>query len=143
MLREEAVQYLHKLYMMADITDEYGDMDDTEPYETAIDMAVEALKFRGAYEIAVKAANKAFEDRKTQWVEWIPCSDEKLPQEYENVLVTDENGEVLMAYYIQDMSEDMSIDWYDVQGWVIKPTAWMSLPTPFFDTTTQKGETNE
>ena len=131
MLREEAVQYLHKLYMMADITDEYGDMDDTEPYETAIDMAVEALKFRGAYEIAVKAANKAFEDRKTQWVEWIPCSDEKLPQEYENVLVTDENGEVLMAYYIQDMSEAMSIDWYDVQGWLIKPTAWMPLPKPY------------
>lgn len=44
MTREEAIEYLEKLYMMADITDEYGDMDDTEPYETAIDMAIEALQ---------------------------------------------------------------------------------------------------
>ena len=31
MTREEAIQYLQKLYLMADITDEYGDMDDTTP----------------------------------------------------------------------------------------------------------------
>lgn len=43
MTREEAIEYLHKLFMQADITDAYGDMDDTEPYETAIDMAVKAL----------------------------------------------------------------------------------------------------
>ena len=46
MTKEEAIEYLEKLYMIADITDEYGYMDDTEPYETAIDMAVEALKER-------------------------------------------------------------------------------------------------
>lgn len=44
MTREEAVQYLQKIYLMADITDEYGDMDDTTPYETAVDMAIEALE---------------------------------------------------------------------------------------------------
>ncbi len=44
MTREEAIEYIMKLYMKANITDEYGDMDDTEPYETAIEMAVEALK---------------------------------------------------------------------------------------------------
>lgn len=44
MTREEAIEYLHKLFMQADITDAYGDMDDTEPYETAIDMAVKALQ---------------------------------------------------------------------------------------------------
>lgn len=43
MTREEAIEYLEKLFMIADITDEYGDMADTEPYETAINMAVEAL----------------------------------------------------------------------------------------------------
>ena len=43
MTRKEAIKYLEKLYMIADITDEYGDMDDTELYETAINMAVEAL----------------------------------------------------------------------------------------------------
>lgn len=45
MTREEAIEYLDKLYMKAEITDVYGDMDDTEPYETAIDMATEALGF--------------------------------------------------------------------------------------------------
>ena len=43
MTREEAIEYLHKLFMQADITDAYGDMDNTEPYEIAMDMAVEAL----------------------------------------------------------------------------------------------------
>lgn len=124
MLREEAIEYIHKLYMMADITDEYGDMDDTEPYETAIDMAVEALKFRGAYEIAVKAANKAFEDRKTQWVEWIPCS-ERLPKQQQPVIVTDE-GDVLTGY-VNSLNE-----WMDFHGNRLKGvTAWMPLPKPY------------
>lgn len=46
MTREKAIEYLEKLYMKADITDEYGDMDDTEPYETALNMAIEALDER-------------------------------------------------------------------------------------------------
>ena len=44
MTNEEAIKYLRKLYMIADITDEYGDLDDTEPYETAIDLAIDALE---------------------------------------------------------------------------------------------------
>lgn len=63
MTREEAIEYLHKLFMKADITDAYGDMDDTEPYETAIDMAIEALKAQ----------------------QWIPCS-ERLPEDNKAVL---------------------------------------------------------
>ena len=141
MTREEEI---HIAEQIKDYLCEGNPIWDVDMISEVMDVAIEALKFRGAYEIAVKAANKAFEDRKTQWVEWIPCSDEKLPQEYENVLVTDENGKVLMAYYIQDMSEAMSIDWYDVNGWLIKPTAWMALPHPFFDPTPQQeGEINE
>ena len=44
MSREEAIEYLHRLFIKAELTDEYGDMDDTEPYETAVNMAVNALK---------------------------------------------------------------------------------------------------
>lgn len=144
MTRAEAIEKLKRWKLEVDDEKDYAEYLEGWFYkddEIAFDMAIEALKFRGAYEIAVKAANKAFENRWTQWVEWIPCSDEKLPQEYENVLVTDENGKVLMAYYIQDMSEAMSIDWYDVKGWVIKPTAWMQLPTPFPDPTPDRTET--
>ena len=121
MTREEAIEYLHKLFMQAEITDEYGDMDDTEPYETAIDMAVEALKFRGAYEIAVKAANKAFENRWTQWVEWILCS-ERLPDSNGEYLVTTKDGEVY-----QDTFQFLC-QWDDNKDNVI---AWMSLPKPY------------
>lgn len=130
MLREEAIEYIHKLFMQAEITDEYGDMDDTEPYETAIDMAVEALKFRGAYEIAVKEANKAFENGWTQWVEWIPCS-ERLPNEEEKVLVTDDDGTIYIAYYTTICDEP----YWTWAGWSLHPKAWMQLPTPYIDTT--------
>lgn len=43
MTREEAKNWLHKLYARADITDEYGDMEDMQPYEEAINMAISAL----------------------------------------------------------------------------------------------------
>ena len=44
MTNEECKKYLIKLYGMADITDAYGDMDDTTPYEEALDMAIKALE---------------------------------------------------------------------------------------------------
>ena len=43
MTQEEAIQLLNRLYMMADIIDEYGDMEDTQSYEEAVNMAVNAL----------------------------------------------------------------------------------------------------
>jgi len=43
MTREEAKNWLRKLYARADITDEYGDMEDMQPYEEALDMAISAL----------------------------------------------------------------------------------------------------
>ena len=44
MTREEAIKWLDKLYMEADITDEYGDMVNMQPYEEAFDMAIKALE---------------------------------------------------------------------------------------------------
>lgn len=44
MTNEEAKNWLNKLYIGADITDEYGDMVDMQPYSEAVDMAIEALE---------------------------------------------------------------------------------------------------
>ena len=41
---DEAIDLLNKLYLKADFTDTYGDMEDTEPYEEAIKMVAELLK---------------------------------------------------------------------------------------------------
>lgn len=44
MTRKEAKNWLHKLYLAgADITEEYGDMEDMTPYEEAVNMAIKAL----------------------------------------------------------------------------------------------------
>lgn len=44
MTREEAKNWLNKLYARSDITDEYGDMEDMQPYEEAVNMAIKALE---------------------------------------------------------------------------------------------------
>lgn len=94
--------------------------------DEALDAAIEALKFRGAYEIAVKAANKAFENRWTQWVEWIPCS-ERLPEDDEIMLVTCKpkkgSPNVNRAYYMDGA-------WHG-SGSMSNVTAWMPLPKPY------------
>ena len=43
MTREEAIKLLEHISIAYTPTDAYGDYDDTEPYEEAIDMAIEAL----------------------------------------------------------------------------------------------------
>lgn len=40
----EAIELINQLYMRADFTDEYGDFDDTEPYQEAIDFIADLLK---------------------------------------------------------------------------------------------------
>ena len=62
MTREEAKKWLNKLYARADITDEYGDMEDMQPYEEAVDMAIEALEQ---------------EPRKGQWLRMSDLSEQK------------------------------------------------------------------
>lgn len=41
----EATKLLEKFLLMADFTDEYGDMCDSEPYEEAVDIAIKGLDF--------------------------------------------------------------------------------------------------
>lgn len=138
MTREEAIAILEdEAYML---------YEDDSPYNRqAFDMAVEALKFRGAYEIAVKAANKAFENRWTQWVEWIPCS-ERLPEYGEPVLTWDGYCycvEKRIPYIRDECGEPISSDWwvsdeYDERESDYYPNlrdgaciAWMPLPEPY------------
>lgn len=44
MTREEAINWLDRLYIGADITDEYGDMENVQPYEEALNIAIKALE---------------------------------------------------------------------------------------------------
>ena len=46
----DAIELLHKLLLMADFTDEYGDMCDSEPYEEAVELAKEALRMMKEHE---------------------------------------------------------------------------------------------
>lgn len=46
MSKEEAIYRLNALSMMCEYKDAYGDYVDTEPYDTAVEMAVEALEER-------------------------------------------------------------------------------------------------
>lgn len=128
MTREEAIEYVHILYMKAEITDEHGDMDDTEPYEEAIDMAVEALKAR-------------LPEEGTTFGKWIPCS-ERLPEEGERVLCTHtgglnpnrqviehvyQNGKFVLGW---DMDMNPSSPTFG-QRYMGEVIAWMSLPEPY------------
>ena len=95
-------------------------------YRQALNMAVEALKFRDAYKIVVEAANKAFENKQSVWMEWIPCS-ERLPGDDEIMLVTCQpkkgNPNVNRAYYMDGA-------WHG-SGSMSNVVAWMPLPEPW------------
>lgn len=127
MTKGKAVEYLRKLYMMADITDEYGDMDDTTPYETAVDMAIEALKFQEVYDVTINAVNKYYDEHHAQILSWTPCSD-RLP---------DSNGEYLVTIECEGFT-CVDTDTYSCYGWkaygidsVGCVIAWMPLPKPY------------
>ena len=59
MTNEEAIELINQLYMRADFTDEYGDFDDTEPYQEAIDFITDLLKNVGGDCISRKAVLNA------------------------------------------------------------------------------------
>lgn len=43
MSTQEAIEYLNKMFQRADFADDYGDYVDTDPYEEALNMAIDAL----------------------------------------------------------------------------------------------------
>lgn len=110
MTREEAIEYLDKLYMQAEITDEYGDLDDTEPYETAIEIATEALQ---------QPEQK-----------WIPCS-ERLPEKDDCVFVYLFGDSPYIAWYdgFDWCTNDFALEKDE------EPIAWMPLPEPYQEDT--------
>lgn len=112
-------------------------------YRQALNMAVEALKFRDAYKIVVKAANKAFENKQSVWMEWIPVTErERLPKDGERVLATHLGGanperQVIEHVYINgkftcgwDMDMDINSPTFG-QRYMGDVVAWMPLPEPY------------
>lgn len=62
--------------------------------------------------------------------QWIPCS-ERLPDDDIKVLVTDEDGDIYIAYYdYNEWSDDPKIEWWTGE-FRIYPIAWMPLPEPY------------
>lgn len=123
MTREEAKELLTYIMMSYVPKDQYGDYDDPEPYEQAIDMAIEALSDG-----------------------WIPCS-EGLPEEHEWVgtkkfgttisdkvhITFDLNGERFvktLSLQNGELSnyEKRTMDTF-YKGW--KMLAWKPLPDPY------------
>ena len=62
MTREEAIKWLNKLYARADITDEYGDMEDMQPYEEAVSMAIKALEQKPKTIQEIQAESEKYEE---------------------------------------------------------------------------------
>ena len=62
--------------------------------------------------------------------QWVPCS-ERLPKEDTKVFVTDEDGDIYIAYYdYNEWSDDPKIEWWTGE-FRIYPIAWMPLPKPW------------
>lgn len=127
MTREEAIEYLDKLYMQAEITDEYGDLDDTEPYETAIEIATEALRQPEQKWIPFKQEQNS----DTGLWEWV----NPLPKDGQHILVSIAlNGyePVHDDYFFEDGSGLWLDSGYEIGADAV---AWMPLPEPYQEDT--------
>lgn len=109
----EAIYKLNALSMMCEYKDAYGDYVDTEPYDTAVEMAVEALK-----------ANVG---------KWIPCS-KALPKDAEKedgvpnpTVLFCTSKKVFMGYYSHGAKCWWTLDGYNI----CEVIAWMPLPEPY------------
>jgi len=60
---------------------------------------------------------------------WIPVT-ERLPRDGQRVLVTDEDGGIDIAYFIDYSSIDESVEWWS-HDYQCHPIAWSELPTAY------------
>jgi len=60
---------------------------------------------------------------------WIPVT-ERLPRDGQRVLVTDEDGGIDIAYFIDYSSIDESVEWWS-HDYQFHPIAWSELPTAY------------
>lgn len=97
------------------------------PYKTALNMAIEALKFQEVYNVTINAVNKYYDEHHAQILSWTPCS-ERLPGRGEYYLVT-------RQYFGWNCTEYREIDIakYDFDGWhkADNVLAWCELPKPY------------
>ncbi len=111
--------------------------------DEALDTAIQAVNFKEVYEKTITEVNRYYDKHHTVFMNWIPC-DEELPKKGEDVLVTNNWHEVRMAY-LSDRTVGKVLCWI-VDHNSYHPVdrneilAWMHLPTPFFEPTSQEGE---
>ena len=116
MTREEAISRINN-----DL--EWHKKELSAAYKTALNMAIEALKFQEVYDVTIKAVNKYYDEHHAQILSWTPCS-ERLPDDGEEYLVTVQCD----GHSIVDIDQCFSYGWDDYGADVI---AWMPLPTPY------------
>ena len=62
---------------------------------------------------------------------WIPVEDKgRLPRDGQRVLVTDEDGEIDIAYFIDFTNIDESVEWW-AHDYQCHPIAWSETPKPY------------
>lgn len=85
----------------------------------------------GAIRCGVRLARNIIEDLPSADPHWIPCS-ERLPELYEDVLITDSDGVVDIAS-MDDYWDGYEIKrkWYLSNYGFINVLAWMPLPKPY------------
>lgn len=138
MTREEAISRINN-----DL--EWHKKELSAAYKTALNMAIEALKFCEVYDKTIEAVNKFYDDHHAQILGWIPCS-ERLPEYGEPVLTWDGYCycvEKRIPYIRDECGEPISSDWwvsdeYDERESDYYPNlrdgaciAWMPLPEPY------------
>ena len=153
MTREEAIKLLKHINIAYTPTDAYGDYYDPQPYEEALDMAIEALQepktiigidipYGSDKGIATVFKGKddklILEEVKELMRSWIPCS-ERLPDaeygEGDSVLCCTESGLMYILYWNGGnwcVPTGEPHNWVNHKtGWHDKVIAWVPLPEPY------------
>lgn len=139
MTREEAVYRLNALLTMCDFRDAFGDRVDSELYEDAVAMAIEALSdvpdtnFGKWSPITSRPMD---EEEREEWSDRLgyELDDEEavmycspLPDYGQEVLICSKYGHIAMDTFYQDECGCYFEDNGDMDGII----AWMPLPSPY------------